>query len=52
VCSVDDIEIAAILNDMINIQNRGKEGKTNFIYSAAHCASLLKLGSILSMFMK
>ena len=40
-CSVDDEEVAAVLNDVISIQTRGKEGKTNFDWSGSKCAALL-----------
>lgn len=49
ICSVDDISIAAIINDMVTIQNKGKDGKTNFSYEAKHCAALLVIPSIVTL---
>lgn len=50
ICTVNNQEIAAILNDFVSIQHKGKSAKTNFNYLGKHLGALMEMKDILSFF--
>lgn len=52
ICSVFNIQVAAIINDMIDIQFKGKEAMPNFNYNWYHLAALMEMRSLLTIFDK
>jgi len=47
--TVDNILMAAILYDIISIQNKGLKAKTNFMYKKLELFAILSLGSLMAV---
>lgn len=52
ICSVNDMEIAALINDMVSLQIKGKEAKTNFNIRGKHVWALLQMQNLLHLLQK